>query len=1332
MKKIIILLILPALLSVLAADNIDIDFSGKFCGMELINNQTERLDIRAETNELKQLVVATSQGEFSELIIPGFGFAGEPGTPKLPVKRELIAVPLGAVLNVEVLDFQSNVYDLQDIGISFQILPMQPPVSKSSAPKDLVFAFDDRAYNSDKWYGDDIISTQEIGILRGLRIFSITYHPISYNPSQNKVRICNSVNTSVAFVGSDFAATDYLRQKTWSPVYEKLYAGFVLNYSTVTSRDDITRYPIKYVIISHSMFEAQLQPFIEWKTMQGYQVTEAYTSEIGSSTTAIAAFISSLWNEATPTDPAPSFILFVGDTAQIPAYSGSQGSHVTDLNYVRLEGADFMPEIYYGRFSARTAAELQPQIDKTLEYEMFTMPDPSYLEEVVMIAGMDSSHGYNWGNGQINYGTNNYFNAAHGITSHTYLYPASGSSSGQIIQNVSDGVGYINYTAHGSSTSWSDPSFTISNINNLQNNHKYPLAVGNCCLTNKFEIGECFGEAWLREPDGGAIGYIGGTNSTYWDEDFWWGVGSGAISSNPTYDGSGPGAYDGMFHDHGEEFSQWYTSQSSFIMAGNLAVVQGGSGMINYYWEIYSLMGDPSLSPYFGMPEVNSAAHDNQIFIGSTQFAITAAPFSYIGLSMNGELIAAGLIEASGTAVFDFPPIANTGTLHLVVTCQNHIPYFAEIAAIPNEGAFLSINDFYISSSNGDDLIEYGETIILNLDLENAGVETASNITAVMSIEDPFITVTNSSINFAAIEPGEIGTLSGFEFDVDYSIPDLHVFQADFVFTYNQNTNSAVIDLTAHAPVIELGNVYILSDDNNNGRLDPGETADMELEIVNSGTSLLESVITMVETSSEFISIYNTWSFIAEILPGESGFYPFLVEVSDNCPIGESVFFTVDVTANNGLSHTGSFNLNIGLNLEDFESGNLNEWEWITSGNADWFVTNQAPYEGVFAAESGDIGNNQISSLSIVLDVLYDDEISFYRKVSSENNWDFLLFFIDGVQMDSWSGNLGWNQVSYPVSAGSHEFSWVYDKDGSVSSGSDCAWLDYIVFPPIGIPQPPQMTCSVDMINQILDINSSASQNFTISNSGGGTLGYYLSIVETNRSIAGSSLTCEAQTYIPGETITWNFEVYNNSSDAEWLTDIGIDFPNGVNVTTATNFTGGSGDLVYNGNTGNAASVEWNDPNGGWGEIHGGETASAEVTVIINSNQTGNIVLNWTLTGDDYGSAPHQIAGSVTLSTEIIPLDWVNLSQYNGSLNSGNSDQITINFNSTSLSPGIYSADLIINDNRIITTIPVILNVDGYIPYGDVDDNGFVEALDASLILQYTVGLNPSPFAPLP
>ena len=87
--------------------------------------------------------------------------------------------------------------------------------------------------------------------------------------------------------------------------------------------------------------------------------------------------------------------------------------------------------------------------------------------------------------------------------------------------------------------------------------------------------------------------------------------------------------------------------------------------------------------------------------------------------------------------------------------------------------------------------------------------------------------------------------------------------------------------------------------------------------------------------------------------------------------------------------------------------------------------------------------------MSVALTVLTDGNISFYYKVSSEPNWDLLKFWIDGTKMGQWSGTVAWTQTTYPVAAGSHTFMWEYVKDGTQSAGSDKAWVDQIIFPPV-------------------------------------------------------------------------------------------------------------------------------------------------------------------------------------------------------------------------------------------------------------------------------------------
>ncbi|HNX00820.1 MAG TPA: choice-of-anchor D domain-containing protein, partial [Candidatus Cloacimonadota bacterium] len=116
-------------------------------------------------------------------------------------------------------------------------------------------------------------------------------------------------------------------------------------------------------------------------------------------------------------------------------------------------------------------------------------------------------------------------------------------------------------------------------------------------------------------------------------------------------------------------------------------------------------------------------------------------------------------------------------------------------------------------------------------------------------------------------------------------------------------------------------------------------------------------------------------------------------------------------------------------------------------------------YSGTYAAKSGAITHSQTSVMSLTLNITSAGNITFYQKVSSESGYDFLYFYLDDVQQGSWSGAGSWTQQFYAVTTGSHTFKWTYSKDGSVSSNSDCAYLDHIIFPPYTVPStffPPQ------------------------------------------------------------------------------------------------------------------------------------------------------------------------------------------------------------------------------------------------------------------------------------
>jgi PKD repeat protein len=693
------------------------------------------------------------------------------------------------------------------------------------------------------------------------------------------------------------------------------------------------------------MFEDALQPFIDWKTKKGFKVVEAYTNNplVGTTTSSIKNYLKDFYENPPDGYNPQSFVLIVGDVAQIPAFSGTAGSHVTDLFYCEYTN-DLYPEAYYGRFSATNLSQLQPQIDKTLEYEQYTFPDPSFLDEVVMVAGADASHQLTWGNGQINYGTTYYFNAAHGLTSHTYLQPepTGGNYSANIRQDVSNGVSYANYSAHCSAQGWADPTFSISHIGALQNAHKYPLMVGNCCSSVEFQ-NTCFGEEILRVANKGAIGYIGGSNSTYWNEDFWWGVGYESVTANPTYHSQNLGAYDRTFHDRtGIGLGEWYITQGQMPSAGNLAVTQAGSSLTNYYWEIYHLMGDPSLMVYFSQAPDISVSYSGLMPLGAETFTVTTDPYAYVAISRDGVLHGAALADASGEAIVLLDPITAPGTADVVVTKQNGKPFIGTVEVSTPGGIFISLEEVSISDPNGNNngLADYGENIQLNVLLENIGDETASNISASISTADAFAEVVTSTHGWPEIPAGETILENGaFVVLIAEDIPDLHQISFAMEITDGTNTWNATFKVTGHAPTLSMKNFTILdSGGNNNGRLDPGETANFIISIENSGSSGAMNVSGELTSMDSYITI-NTGDpqAFGNVLAGDDASASYQLSVSSSCPAGHSAAFAFHYTADHGIAGSDIFTSIIGQNpvlIVDLDENNNSADEIESAINA--------------------------------------------------------------------------------------------------------------------------------------------------------------------------------------------------------------------------------------------------------------------------------------------------------------------------------------------------------------------------------------------------------------
>jgi extracellular elastinolytic metalloproteinase len=114
----------------------------------------------------------------------------------------------------------------------------------------------------------------------------------------------------------------------------------------------------------------------------------------------------------------------------------------------------------------------------------------------------------------------------------------------------------------------------------------------------------------------------------------------------------------------------------------------------------------------------------------------------------------------------------------------------------------------------------------------------------------------------------------------------------------------------------------------------------------------------------------------------------------------------------------------------------------LTTGIPPWFSLATTTHDGVDAAQSGDIDDNESTYFEIV--VTGPDTLRFWWKVSSEFGWDYLRLEDNGALVSEISGEEDWAFFFYAVPAGDHTIRWNYDKDGSVSSGSDAGWVDEV------------------------------------------------------------------------------------------------------------------------------------------------------------------------------------------------------------------------------------------------------------------------------------------------
>ena len=982
-------------------------------------------------NSIESELVSTERGDFSVISMGKSVPAGNIGEPQVLVNRELIAVPFGATPVVTVKNYTVNEYNLADYGIE-KLYPMQPSQSKSE--KDVKFAYNEAAYAAKGYDNRPIAEVNVMGTMRGIQIGALQLNTVRYNASENTILVYNDIDVEVTFENADMERTEKTLVNTYSPYFRPVYS-MLFNEKAVRDiydeHPDLWAVPVKVLVVANRMFEDAMQPWIEWKTEKGFYLDVNYTDEIGTSANAIKTFIHNKYNEGVAAGQAPTFLIIFGDNNQVPASQTGTESHcVTDLYYYTTDN-DVFGDMYHSRFTCETVAELEAVLNKSLMYEQYTMPDPSYLSNTLLIAGWDSYWTAYDGAPSIQYAMEYYYNTEHGFAN---VYNWLGQPYTGCYAPMNTGVGFVNYTAHGSNTSWADPSFTNSDINSLTNTDKYFWAMGNCCQAADWGIsGKCFGETFIIAPNKGAFAYVGSCPSTYWYEDYYFTVGAtNVFGQMPTFEQTAIGIYDTQFQDD-------FNSLSAVPFVGNVAVAYAhangyqGSVSDRYYWESYHVLGDGTICYYHINPTENTVSHMPTLPIGMDFYTVSADPGSYVGISKDGVLYGAGEIGETGTADIPIEPITSGGDVKIVVTHPQRQPYIAEVPAAAMTGAYVAIDNYAMNVEQAN----YGETIDMDITVKNVGTLAANNITATLTTESEYVTILSAEGTVSSLAPEATATMEGFQFSVAENVPDKEKVQFFLNVTDGTDVWEGKITITMHAPVLAFESIN--KTDN-----------DVTITFKNNGTApFYGGTLNVVSCSPDLVFDPETMVVDDVVAGGET--LPLTVNYTIASTVEPGTTFEVAYDFTTGLFEMSDiFVLSYGAIMEDFESGSFSN-DWSFSQANSWTIVDGG-VKGTKCAKSMNEGLHGTDySATLTVNVLAAGELTFQYYVSSESNYDKLFFYMDNQQMGVWSGNVAWSEFVQPVTVGQHTFKWEYHKDSSVNSGDDCAKIDDIMFPPTNV-----------------------------------------------------------------------------------------------------------------------------------------------------------------------------------------------------------------------------------------------------------------------------------------
>jgi hypothetical protein len=848
--------------------------------------------------------------------IPGVILPNDAGAPNLPGMGRYIAIPEGARAELEIVEYRTETF--HDLNIApAPVIPLDTdPVLRYFKNTDI--------YGVDALYPAQPAMISAPDQMRGVDVVIVGITPFQYNPVTRDLTVYKDLRVRVNFIGGTGRfGEDRLRSRWWDPILEQN----LINYTTLPEVNYNRRRPnmtdednVEYVIIvpDDPVFIAWADTLKKWRNEQGILTGITTLTEIGGND---ATLIENYINDAYRNWQIPPVAVLLLSDYQA---SGSEvygitsplwtGYCVSDNIYGDVDGND-LPDVAMARITAQGNQQLQTMIGKMLNWERNPSTNPNVYSRPLIAGGWQSDrwfilcceviYGYfqnelgktptrqyagasgppaSWSSNPNTYMIVNYFGPTGlgyiGATP-SYLTDWSGSATG-INNAINAGTFLVQHRDHGELTGWSSPSYHITDFGGLINT-VHPFVFSMNCLTGQYNsASQCFTEAFHRLPNYGALGLLAASQVSYSfvNDAYTWGV------------------YDCMWPDfdpgYGNPNASWNlrpcfgNASGKYYLAASSWPYNPGDKDVTYH--LFHHHGDAFITLYSEVPQNMMVLHDNVLLSGVTSFTVTANAGALIGLSVNSQIIGTG--EGTGAPVaIAIPPQLPGNNMRVTVTLANYYRYIADVQIIPPSGPYvifdsLEVDDDLLGNNNAQ--LDFGETSHLTIRAQNVGIQTANNVTLNISSADPMITIQDSTQFVGNIPAGNTATADhGFQVQLAVNAPDLH----PCIFTLRAVSGSEFWEspfaVICHAPeCIYTSNT--ISDPppggNQNGNLDPGESATINVTVTNDGSSTVSNLLVTLSASDPYVTVSGGGVNVGTLTAGASAIASFAISASASCP----------------------------------------------------------------------------------------------------------------------------------------------------------------------------------------------------------------------------------------------------------------------------------------------------------------------------------------------------------------------------------------------------------------------------------------------------------------